>query len=271
MKRTNGRSLFWSRLLGLLITFAIVAVLVVGGVKNLTGELSAAYDALAASQYHLGLTQSELAATQNELARAHDEINSQHDKLVAKAHVLRQTAHILDVARNQINRLTVERDDLKRGLGEAVNALVESEQLRERSELERREAESALRHYRLQPKLSMIVTSERVLKMSERERFAASQVRMFAEGENGVLFYDGQEALHEMEKHLYYAERTQMVLTQTGPGDDVLRCFSQGCAMVLAAQSSAMQMEAYAYQSQYSSAEMLMVDGRRGRRPGWRR
>ena len=69
------KSLFWSRLLGLLIAFAIVAVLVAGGVKNLTGELSAAYEALAASQYELGRSQQLLdtartkwAATESQLA-----------------------------------------------------------------------------------------------------------------------------------------------------------------------------------------------------------
>ena len=40
MKRIERRSPFWSRLLGLLITFVIIAVLVFGGVKNLTSELS---------------------------------------------------------------------------------------------------------------------------------------------------------------------------------------------------------------------------------------
>ena len=41
MKRIEcRRSPFWSRLLGLLITFAIIAVLVFGGVKNLTSELA---------------------------------------------------------------------------------------------------------------------------------------------------------------------------------------------------------------------------------------
>ena len=43
--RAAVKSVFWSRLLGLLIAFAIVAVLVFGGVKNLMSELAAAHQA----------------------------------------------------------------------------------------------------------------------------------------------------------------------------------------------------------------------------------
>ena len=88
MKRIERRSPFWSRLLGLLITFVIIAVLVFGGVKNLTSELTAAHDALAASQYELGKTQNaldnartQLVATENELARAVTEVDRMGRKL----------------------------------------------------------------------------------------------------------------------------------------------------------------------------------------------
>ena len=100
MKSTgNGtrRSPFWSRLLGLLITFAIVAVLVFGGVKNLMGELSAAYDAFAASQMELAHTQSELAvaknelgATQGTLATAQYALDIAQDKLEGQTRALRR-------------------------------------------------------------------------------------------------------------------------------------------------------------------------------------
>lgn len=269
----RGRSPFWSRILGLLIAFAIIAVLGFGGVRSLTGELSEAYDALAASQYELGMTRNELATSQNDLARAHGEINSMHNKLVAKSHMLRQGAHTLKVSRNQINRLIADRDDLRRDLGQAASALAESNLLQKQTELARRDAETALDQYQQQPKLSMVVTTERMFTMSQRERFAASQTRMFAEGDGGVVFYEGQEMLHEFEQRMLYAERTQTVLTQTAPGRDVLECLNaaDGCGTIMAAQFSAQRMEAYAYQSQYSSAEMLLTDGRRGRRPGRRR
>ena len=42
---TETKSHFWPRLLASLIAFAIVSVLVFGGVKNLMGELSSVYEA----------------------------------------------------------------------------------------------------------------------------------------------------------------------------------------------------------------------------------
>ena len=80
MKRTQyleRKSLFWSRLLGLLIAFAIVSVLVFGGAKNLMGELSAVYEALAASQSELAITQYDLATTENDLAATQQELEDQ--------------------------------------------------------------------------------------------------------------------------------------------------------------------------------------------------
>ena len=74
MKRIERKSPFWSRLLAVLITFAIIAVLVFGGVKNVMGELSEAHEALAASQYALGKTQSELVAARSHLAETETEL-----------------------------------------------------------------------------------------------------------------------------------------------------------------------------------------------------
>ena len=268
MKATgNGtrRSPFWSRLLGLLITFAIVAVLVFGGVKNLMGELSAAYDAFAASQMELAHTQSELAvaknelgATQGTLATAQYALDIAQDKLEGQTRALRRNGQDLDQANDEIQVLTEERDDLKRGLHEAVSALAESDQTIEATDSALRTVEAELERYLQQPKLSVIVTTERQFAMSQRERFAASQVLMFVDSDAGTMFYDGREALHEFEQHMVYAERTQVVVTQTGPGQDVLECLNDGCAMIVAAQSSAMRMETYAYQSQYVGMESLL-------------
>ena len=121
-----------------------------------------------------------------------------------------------------------------------------------------RTVEAELERYLQQPKLSVIVTTERQFAMSQRERFAASQVQMFIDSDAGTMFYDGREALHEFEQHMVYAERTQVVVTQTGPGQDVLECLNDGCAMIVAAQSSAMRMETYAYHSQYVGMESLL-------------
>ncbi len=267
MKRTQyleRKSLFWSRMLGLLIAFAIVAVLVFGGVKNLMGDLSAAHEALAASQYELGKTQNELDHTRSDLAAAQQNIQDQ-------SLVLRKSASALEYAGEHIRQLTDHRDHLTRRLSAAANQMARGAQLLAATDNARRAAEAKLEHYLQQPKLSMVMTTERHYQASKRELFAASQVRMMAEGPGGAMFYAGSEVFHEVEKHVAYAERTQVVLTQTGPGDDVLRCLRDGCAMILAAGESAMQMESYAYQSEYVSSEMLLTEGRRGRRPGRRR
>ncbi len=265
------KSLFWSRILSLLIAFAIVAVLVAGGVKSLTSELSAAYEALAASQYELGKTQKTLdvartqwAATESELARAVTEADRMGRKLDA-------SQQQLDVANSESRALMQERDELKRGLRDAVYVISEADRVLKARTAALMTAQAELEQIKQQPKLSVVMTTERQFAMSQRELMAASHVMMYAEGDGGMVYYEGAEALREFEQHVAYAERTQIVVTQTGPGDDVLRCLQDGCALVLAAQESAMSMESYAYQSEYLSSEMLMVDGRRGRRPGRRR
>lgn len=258
------KSLFWSRLLGLMIAVAIVTLLVVGGVKNLMGELSTVYGALSASESELAVAQERLAASRAALTEAQAELDMTHQAIESQSRALHLSRRALDAASEQIQGLTAERDDLKRGLGEAVSALVQSDRALAASR-------DQLNRYLQQPKLSVVVTSERQFAMSQRESFAASRVRMFAEGDGGMMYYDGAEAFYESEQHVAYTERTQVVLTQTGPGDDVFRCLQDGCAVILAAQQSAMQMESYAYQSEYVSSEMLLVDGRRGRRPGRRR
>lgn len=269
------RSLFWSRLLGLMIAVAIVTLLVVGGVKNLMGELSSVYDALAASESELAVTQERLAASRAALTGAQAELDMTHRAIESQSRALHLSRHALAAASEQIHGLTAERDDLKRGLGEAVSALARSDRALQQKDRALaanaqalRSTHAELNRYLQQPKLSVVVTSERQYAMSQRERFAASRVRMFAEGDGGMMYYDGSEAFYESEQHVAYAERTQIILTQTGPGDDVIRCLQDGCAVILAAQQSAMQMESYAYQSAYVSSEMLLIDGRRGRRPG---
>lgn len=265
------KSLFWSRILGLLIAFAIVAVLVAGGVKSLTGELSAAYEALAASQYELGRAQQLLdtartkwAATESELAIASAEVDRMGRRLEA--------SHQQLAAANEENQsLARERDELKRGLRDAVYVISEADRALKARTAALLAVKAELDQIKQQPKLSVVMTTERQFAMSQREFMAASQVMMYAEGDGGMVYYEGAEALREFEQHVAYAERTQIVVTQTGPGDDVLRCLQDGCALVLAAQESAMSMESYAYQSEYMSSEMLLVDGRRGRRPGRRR
>ena len=99
------------------------------------------------------------------------------------------------------------------------------------------------------------------MEASYRERFAASQVSMFVESDAGLLFYDGREAMHEIEEYVSYAERTQVILTTTAPGRDVLECLndaSLGCGTIVGTQYQAAHMEAYAYQSRYSSMESLL-------------
>lgn len=269
------KSLFWSRLLGLLIAFAIVAVLVAGGVKSLTGELSAAYEALAASHYQLGKTQSALdyARTQidardNALASAATEVDRIGRKLAA-------SQQQLETANSAGQALLRERDELKRGLRDAIYVISEADrELKARNaalqaaKAELRDAEAALERQLSLPQYSMIVTTERMMEASYYERMAASQVMMFAEGEGGMVYYEGAEALHEIEEYVSYAERTQVVLTTTAPGQDVLECLEdaerrrrrgrRGCGEIVPVQASAMHMEAYAYQMQYSSMQSLL-------------
>ena len=269
------KSMFWSRMLGLLIAFAIVAVLVAGGVKNLTGELSAAYEALAASQYELGKTQQQRdtartkwAATESELALAAAEVDRMGRKLEASRHQL--------MAANSAGQALIrERDELKRGLRDAVYVISEADrELKARNaalqaaKAELRDAEAALERQLSLPKYSMIVTTERMMEASYYERMAASQVKMYAEGDGGMVYYNGAEALHEIEEYVAYAERTQVVLTTTAPGQDVLECLEdadrrrrrgrRGCGEIVPVQASAMSMEAYAYQMQYSSRQSLL-------------
>ena len=254
------RSVFWSRLLGLLIAFAIIIVMVVGGVKNLMAELSAVHEELTASQRELAVTQSELAQTQAALEN--------------ESRALQQNAQQLDAAYNKIRALYNERDQIKARWGNSLRALQQRNQQLVLTDKELRETQKELERLQQAPQVSMIVTSERQFEMSERELFAASQTRMAVASDAGLMFYEGQEALHEKEKHVSYAERTQVIITQTLPGHDVLRCLndaSLGCGTVVAAGFQATQMQAYAYESQYSAMETLLVDGRRGRRPGRRR
>ncbi len=264
------KSLFWSRLLGLLIAFAIGAVLVFGGVNNLMGELSEVYSALAASQTELAVTQSKLgvtqnvlSATQNELAATHNELDASQRNLKVQSYRLQQSAHAIDLASNHIQRLTSEREDLKRGLREVTNELATSNQQLKATDDAKRAAEAELERQLQQPQLSVVVTTERQFEMHQRERSAISQVRMAFDGDAGTMYYEGMAAQHEMEQYVSYSERTQMVLTQTGPGQDVLECLNdrrrkRRCGMILAAQSSAMQRVSYAYQSQYSSMQTLL-------------
>ena len=265
------KSLFWSRLLGLMIAVAIVTLLVVGGVKNLMGELSSVYDALASSQSELAVAQDRLDASQLALTEANAELDMTHQAIESQSRALHMSRRALAAAGEQIQGLTAERDDLKRGLGDAVYVLAEADRALKAKDRALQATRAQLDRYLQQPKLSVVVTTERQVQMSQRELTAASAVRMIAEGDGGAMFYAGQEFFHEKEQHYAMSERTQVVLTQTGPGDDVLRCLNEGCAMVLAAQGSATHVEAYAYQSQYMSEEMLLIDGRRGRRPGRRR
>ena len=273
MKRIERRSPFWSRLLGLLITFAIIAVLVFGGVKNLMGELSAAHDALAASQYELGKTQTaldtartQLVASENKLARTVTEV----DRMGRKLELSKQQ---IEAASGQILVLNHAKDQLKQRWGYTLEALAQRNEQLIATDEALRETQAELQRLRNQPQWSMIVTSERQMQTAYRERFAMSQARMMFEGDAGFMYYESMAAQHEVEQYVSVAERTQVVLTTTAPGHDVLRCLndaSLGCGTIVAAQVQAAQMQAYAYQSQYSSSEMLLVDGRRGRRPGRR-
>lgn len=274
MKQTGSvgrRSLFWSRLLGTLIAFAIAAVMVFGGVKNLLGELSAVHEALATSQSELAVAKYELADTRGELANAKSNLTLREQELSGAANALNRMGHNLADKNRLIQAMINEQWDLKRALGEAAGELARSHRQLTLTENALQETAAELERQLSQPQISVITTSERVYHTSYSERFAASHVRMFAEGDGGMMFYDGQEMLHEVETSTLYAERTQTIVTQTAPGRDVLECLNAGCGMVLAAQYSAAQMQAYAYQAQYSSEETLLVDRRRGRRPGRRR
>ena len=242
MKSTGNvprRSVFWSRLLGLLIAFAIVAVLVFGGVNSLMGELSDVYDALAMSETELAYTRSDLAVVQNELGDTRDALATAHyalevadDRLEGQSRALQQAGQRIADANAQIQALAQERNDLKRGLSDAVYVISEADRALQARTAALQAAQAQLEQIKQQPKLSVVMTTERQFAMSQRERMAASQVMMYAEGDGGMIYYQSAEALHEREQHVAYSERTQIILTQTGPGDDVLRCLHDGCALV---------------------------------------
>ncbi len=263
--RVGRRSLFWSRLLGTLIAFAIIAVLVFGGVRNLMGELSAVYQALAESQSELAITQHELGDAQRELASAENVLDTTRqqlevaeNKLELQARLMQESARALDVASAHIQKLRADREDLKRGLYEAARELAHRNRLLKTRDVALSAARAELQRIRQQPKLSLVVTSERMLQTHYRERFAASHVRFLASGDDGALFFEGKTVEHEVEKSAVYGERTQIVITQTAPGHDVLECLndaSKGCARIIEARVSQHQL-AYAYQSQFSGVEM---------------
>ena len=265
MKGSGGvarRSLFWSRLLGLLIAFAIASVLVFGGVKNLMGELSAVHEALAASQTELALAQHELAETEAQLANTQSDLSTTEEVLDSKSSAL-ELARRHHVDKNRlIEALVNEQWDLKRALGEAAGALAHSNRELQASHNALVAVKAELERQLSQPQVSVIVTTERVMQTSQRERFAASQSRMFASGVDGMMFYEGREMLHEIESSTLYAERTQTIVTQTAPGHDVLECLSDSnarCARIVAAKTSSSRYEAYAYQSMYSSMATLLA------------
>ncbi|MCY4466085.1 MAG: hypothetical protein OXE46_11155 [Chloroflexi bacterium] len=274
MKSTDNvrnRSRFWSRLLGVLITFAIVALLVFGGVQGLMSELTDAYDALTASRAETAYTKARLDNARVALVQMQSELDSVLRANEIQSRRIQVGDQALADAYAMVADLIVERDDLKRGLREAVQQLAHTDQSYKAAVANYREAKAELEQIQQQPKLSVVMTTERQFAMSQREQFAASQVKLFAEGDAGTIAYASAEAFASKEQHVSYSERSQVVLTQTGPGDDVLRCLRDGCAMVLAAQQSQMRFESHAFQSQFVSSEMLMTDGRRGRHPGRRR
>ena len=274
MKTTGNvrnRSRFWSRLLGSLIAFAIVALLVFGGVNSVMNELSDVYDALAASQTEAANLKSNLDNTEATLAQTQSELEEALQANEQRTLQLQLANRALIAASAKNDQLTAQRNDLKRGLNETVHLLVKAKQLYEAKAAESRQAKAELERIKRQPKISVVMTTERKFAMSQRETFAASQKRLFAEGEGGRVYFASDKAFHEKEQHVAYSERSQVILTQTGPGDDVLRCLQDGCAEILAAQSSSFRMQRHAYQAQMSSSEMLLTEGRRGRRPGRRR
>ena len=246
---TKGKSVFWSRLLGLLIAFAIIAVMVVGGVKNLMGELSVVHEALAASQREHAVAQNELAQTQ---AALEDE-----------SRALQLSAQQLDSANGKIRALKNERDHVKENWGKSLRVLQQRNQQLVVTDKELRAAQQELERLHQQPQLSMIVTSERQFNLRQRERFAASHTRMAVSSDAGAMFYEGKQALYEKEEVVSYAERTQVIITQTLPGHDVLACLadeSKGCAAVISAQVFARQHESYAYHSRYSGMQMRWME-----------
>ncbi len=265
----RGGSTFWSRLLGLMIVFAIIAVMVVGGVKNLMAELSTVHDALSATRQELALTKHHLAATQNQLADTQTALENetlalqQNERKLEYAGELVAALHNnLKLEQNRYGQLAERWKLTLRALEQRNDALIATDK-------RLRQTEAALEQMRQQPTLSMIVTSERQLQLSHRERFAASSARMYAEGANGRLYYEGARMQHEVEKQAAYAERTQVILTQIAPGHDALKCLadeSLGCATVVAARSMTAAGRSYSYQAQFSEMEMLLADGRRGRR-----
>ena len=274
MKSTGNvrnRSRFWPRLLGALIACSIIALLVFGGVNSVMNELSDVYDALAASQAEAAYTKARLNDARLAIAQKQNELSSALQDNERQSRQLQLGGEALAEAHSANAALTEERDDLKRGLNEAVGLLIDAERLYKAAVAEKQAANAELERIRQQPKISVVMTTERKFAMSQRETFAASRQQFFAEGDGGMVYYASAKAFHEKEQHAVYTERSQVILTQTGPGDDVLRCLQDGCAMVLAAHQSAMRMERHAYQAQYVSSEMMLTEGRRGRRPGRRR
>lgn len=273
MKRIERKSPFWSRLLGLLITFAIIAVLVFGGVKNLTSELSEAHEALATSQYHLGKTQGELVAARSKLAETETELAGAAAAVDRMGRKLEVSQQQLETANSKIVVLDHAKEQLKQRWGYTLQALAQRNEQLVAFDQALQATQRELARLRNQPQWSVIVTTERQMQQGYRERFAMAQARMMFEGDAGFMYYEGMAAQHEIEQYASYAERTQVVLTTTAPGQDVLRCLDAnlGCGQVLAVGVQAAQMEAYSYQSHFVSEEMLVVDGRRGRRPGRRR
>ena len=274
MKQIERRSPFWSRLLGLLITFVIIAVLVFGGVKNLTSELNAAHDALAASQYELGKTQNALDNTRTQLTATEHALSSAAAEVNRLGRKFELSQQQLEAAGSKIIVLNHAKEQLKDRWGFTLQALAQRNEQLIATDQALRATQAELHRLRNQPQWSVIVTSERQMQSAYRERSAMSQARMMVEGDGGFMYYEGMAAEHEVEQYASYAERTQVILTTTAPGQDVLRCLndaSLGCGAVVAAQAQAVQMQAYSYESQFVSEEMLLVDGRRGRRPGRRR
>lgn len=264
MKRIERRSPFWSRLLAVLISFAIIAVLVFGGVKNVMGELSEAHDALAASQYALGKTQSELVAAQSKLAETETELSGAVTAVDRMGRKLEVSQQQLESANSRIVILDHAKDQLKQRWGYTLGALAQRNEQLVAIDRALQATQRELARLRNQPQWSVIVTTERQMRQGYRERFAMAQARMMFEGDAGFMYYEGMAAEHEIEQYASYAERTQVVLTTTAPGQDVLRCLdaNQGCGQVLAVGVQAAQMEAYSYQSRYISEEMLLIGAR---------
>ena len=273
MKSTTNvprSSRFWSRLLGTLIAFAIVALLVYGGVSNLMSELSAAHDALAASQYELGRTQvaldnvrAELVVRDNALHRAATEVDRMGRRLEMSQQQLQSAQSHINTLQHAGNQLAQRWRHTVQELGLRTDQLAAKEQALLAKQAELDELQN-------RPQWSVIVTNERQMQQSYREYQAMSHARMFIEGDRGAMYYEGMVAERQVEQYASFAERTQVILTTTAPGQDVLRCLqnaSLGCGTVVAAKAQAVQMGVYAYEAQFQSQEMLLVDGRRGRHP----